>query len=72
MEASENLVTVTITKEGNKLNGLIGNVIIKYNDGSVVAQFRKSNTKGDIINVTLKSNEFKFNEESISEIDGII
>jgi hypothetical protein len=54
--------TVTITAPGNILHGKTANIFHKFPDGRINVQHRKSDKKGDVINLTLKKGEYKLDE----------
>jgi len=66
-EASFNMGTATITSPGHTLDGKTANIFHKFDDGRINVQYRKSNKKGDVVNMTLKKGQYKLDEGA--EID---
>lgn len=58
------LGTATITAPGNKLHGKMVSIVHKFDDGRLNVQYAKSNKKGDVVNLTLKKDEYKLNEDT--------
>jgi hypothetical protein len=54
--------TVIITAPENTLHGKTANIFHKFPDGRINVQHRKSDKKGDVINLTLKKGEYKLDE----------
>jgi len=59
---THSLGTVTITAPENTLHGKTANIFHKFPDGRINVQHRKSDKKGDVINLTLKKGEYKLDE----------
>jgi hypothetical protein len=57
-----NMGTATITRPGHTLDGKKVYIFHKFDDGRVNAQYVKSDRKGDILNLTLKQDEYKLDE----------
>ncbi len=66
-EASDDLGTVTIVAPGHKYHGKTARVFHKFDDGRINVQYKKSDKKGDLINLTLKKGQYKLDEETIQE-----
>jgi len=65
--------TVTVRKADSKLNGKIGEVFYRFDDGRVNARFSQSVMEGsDVITLTLKPHEFVCNEEHLVNLDKAI
>jgi len=60
--------TATITKSGHFMDGKQVDIFHKFDDGRINAQYRKNDSKGRMVhNLTLKPDEYKLDEGSLSE-----
>jgi len=66
-EATDDLGTATIVAPGNKYHGKTVRVFHKFDDGRINVQYKKSDKKGDLINLTLNKGQYKLDEEIIQE-----
>jgi nucleoid DNA-binding protein len=57
-----NMGTATITRAGHTLDGKKVHIFKKFDDGRINAQYVKSDKKGDVLNLTLKQDEYVLNE----------
>jgi hypothetical protein len=67
VEESDNLGTATIVAPGNKYHGKTVRVFHKFDDGRINVQYKKSDKKGDLVNLTLNKGQYKLEEETIDE-----
>jgi hypothetical protein len=54
--------TATVTFIGSSLNGKKVDIFHKFPDGRINVQYKKSDKKGDVINLTLKKGQYELNE----------
>jgi len=66
-EASNDLGTATIVAPGHKYHGKAVRVFHKFDDGRINVQYKKSDKKGDLVNLTLNKGQYKLDEETIEE-----
>ena len=59
LEEAMGMGTATITAPGNKLHGKQVSIFHKFDDGRLNVQYAKSDKKGDVINLTLKKDQYK-------------
>ena len=64
MNEAQNMGTATIVDTGNKsgLDGKQANIFHKFDDGRINVQYKKSDRKGDVRNLTLNKGQYKLNE----------
>jgi hypothetical protein len=58
-EASDDLGTATIVSPGSKYHGKTARVFHKFDDGRINVQYKNSDKKGDIDNLTLNKGQYK-------------
>ena len=58
-KGSYDMGTATITAPGNKLHGKQVSIFHKFDDGRLNVQYAKSDKKGDVLNLTLKKDQYK-------------
>jgi hypothetical protein len=66
-ESSNDLGTATIVSPGHKYHGKAVRVFHKFDDGRINVQYKKSDKKGDLVNLTLNKGQYKLDEETIQE-----
>jgi hypothetical protein len=66
-EATNDLGTATIVAPSHEYHGKTVRIFHKFDDGRINVQYKKSNKKGDLINLTLKKGQYKLDESSIQE-----
>ncbi len=59
---SHSMGTATVTFIGSRLNGKKVDIFHKFPDGRINVQYRKSDKKGDVINLTLRKGQYELNE----------
>lgn len=59
---SHSMGTATVTFIGSRLNGKKVDIFHKFPDGRINVQYKKSDKKGDVINLTLKKGQYELNE----------
>lgn len=59
LEEAMGMGTATITAPGNKLHGKQVSIFHKFDDGRLNVQYAKSDKKGDVLNLTLKKDQYK-------------
>jgi hypothetical protein len=66
-EASNDLGTAIIVSPGHKYHGKAVRVFHKFDDGRINVQYKKSDKRGDVINLTLNKGQYKLDESTIDE-----
>jgi hypothetical protein len=64
LDEAQNMGTATIVDTGNKsgLDGKKVNIFHKFDDGRINIQYKQSDRKGDVRNLTLNKGQYKLNE----------
>lgn len=64
---SHSMGTATVTFIGSRLNGKKVDIFHKFPDGRINVQYKKSDKKGDVINLTLRKGQYELDEAEESK-----